>query len=143
MGGRPNTTPFSFAAAIPSRLAGANEFPLSLRHIAENLEDEVRNKHTGPVSVLPGVQQGHIQHNNIAAALSGDETPLLLDFIIISAKPVDAFYKKRVARLELFYQLLVSRAIEVLSGKPVREDHFLRDARLPQGREERSISVTG
>lgn len=45
-------------------LALADELPLRLGRIAEQLEYDVRHQDAGQVPILPGVQQGYIQHDD-------------------------------------------------------------------------------
>ena len=72
------------------RLALLDVFALCLRHVVQKLKNDVRNQGSGQIASLPGIQQGHIEHHNIYLLLFRKNPPLLQNFIIVSAKPVDA-----------------------------------------------------
>ena len=59
------------------RLALSDEFPLCFRHISEQLQHDICNQNTGQIMILPGIQQGHIHHNDIRFLFPCDDTPLI------------------------------------------------------------------
>ena len=60
----PEVDALSFGRRDPLRLPLAVEFPLRLRHIGQQLEDDVGNQHASEIPTLAGVQQRHVQHHN-------------------------------------------------------------------------------
>ena len=107
------------------RLSLPDELPLCLGHIAEQLQDNVGDQGPGEISVLPGIQQGHIQHDNGRALLFGNDPPLLQNLIVISAQAVNALDHKGIARLQPADQPPVIRARKILAGLLVHEDLLL------------------
>lgn len=79
-------------------------------------------------------EQGHIQHTDVRLSLLGDNPPLLQDFLIVAAQPVDALDNQQVAPFQFFHHLLIGRAVEVFPGLFVHVDVLLWN-RLPQGDE--------
>ena len=55
----------------------ADVLPSRLCDIAEKLENNVGNEHPGQVPALPGVQQGHVQHDDGNLPRLGQPAPLL------------------------------------------------------------------
>ena len=118
------------------RLPLADIFTLHLGHIAEDLQHQVCDE--GPRQVLrllPGVQQGHIQHHNVDLLLLGDEPPLVLDLPIVAAQPVNRFDDHQVAGPELPQKPLIEGPFKVLAAELVRKNVFLRNAELLHGDE--------
>ena len=72
------------------RLALPYVFTLCLCHVAQELKNDISNQGSGKITSLPCIQQGHIEHHNIHFFLLRKNPPLLQNFIIVSAKPVDA-----------------------------------------------------
>ncbi len=80
------------------RLSLVNKLTFRLRHITQKLEDDVCNQSSGKISSLSCVQKRHIQYHNGCFFLSGDDAPLLQNFLIVATQPVDALDDKGVAR---------------------------------------------
>ena len=78
----------------PLRLPLAVELPLRLRHIGQQLEDDVGDQHAGEIPALAGVQQGHIQHYDSHLLFLGQQPPLLQDLVIVPPQTVDALDHK-------------------------------------------------
>ena len=113
------------------RLTLPDIFPLCLGHIAQKLKHNIRNQRSGQIVPLPCVEQGHVEHHDIHLFLFCENPPLLQNFIIIPAKPVDALDDKRIARLELFDQALIDRTLKILARLLLLIDLLLEDAKLP------------
>ena len=92
----PKTHALRFRHGDALRLTLMDELPLCLGHIAEQLQDNVGDQGPGEISVLPGIQQGHIQHHDGCALLLGDDPPLLQNLIVISAQAVNALDHKGI-----------------------------------------------
>ena len=92
-----------------------DKFPLCLSHIAQKLEHNVRDQRTGQVPALPGVQQGHIQHDDGRSLGLCDEAPLLQDLLVVPPQPVNALDHQHVPGLEHLDQLLVQRPVKALA----------------------------
>ena len=90
---------FRYCDVSTAHMPLADKFPFRLRHIGEQLQDNVCDQRSGQVSPLAGIQQRHIQNNNGCLLLLGDNAPLLHDFLIIAPQPVDALDDKGVGRL--------------------------------------------
>lgn len=60
----PKVDALGFSCCDPLGLTLAVEFPFSLGHIAQKLEDNVGNQYPSEIPPLAGVQQRHIQHHN-------------------------------------------------------------------------------
>ena len=71
-----------------------------------------------------------------------ENPPLLQNFIIISAKPVDALDDKRIARLELFDQALIDRTLKILARLLLLIALLLGDTKLPQGKDLSVIEIS-
>ena len=72
---------------------------LRLRYIGQKLKHDIRNQGSGQVSVLPCIQQWHVQNNDRHLLFLRDDAPLLQDFRIVPAKPVDALDYQGIVRL--------------------------------------------
>ena len=72
------------------RLTLFDELALGLGDVAQKLSYDVGDQRTGQVASLPRVQQRHIQHDNVRLLLLCDDPPLVKDFVIVPAQPVDA-----------------------------------------------------
>ena len=92
----PKTYALRFHHGDALRLSLPDELPLCLGHIAEQLQDNVGDQGPGEISVLPGIQQGHIQHHDGCALLLGDDPPLLQNFVVIPTQPVNALDHKGI-----------------------------------------------
>ena len=75
--------------------------PLVLSYKGKHLQDKIGNERAEQVLVAPGVQQGHVQHEDIHALFSGQHAPLFQNFLIVSAKPVNAGDAEQIPRLSL------------------------------------------
>lgn len=53
------------------RLPLADQLPLRLGHIAEQLQDDIRDQRPGKVPAFARVQQRHIQHNDLRPPFLG------------------------------------------------------------------------
>ena len=100
----------------------ADELPFRLGHIAEKLQDDVRDQRSGQILILPRVQQRHIQHHNGGAFFLGNDAPLFQDFIIIASQAVDALDNKGVAAFYFAYQFLVILPLKVFSRLLVQKN---------------------
>ena len=81
LGSKPYTPGLGLCNAL--RLPLANILPLGLRHLAQQLQHDVRNQGARQVPPLPGVQQGHVQHYDGAFPLFGDKGPLLQNLRVV------------------------------------------------------------
>ena len=81
----------------PLCLPLADELTLRLRDVAEQLQYNVRDQLPGQVAVLPRVQQRHIQNDDRGPLRLRDDAPLLENFGVVPAQPVDALHDQRVA----------------------------------------------
>ena len=117
----------------PLRLALADELPLGLGHVAEQLEHNVRNQSPGQVPALPGVQQRHVQHHDGDLLLPGQTGPLLQDLRIIPSQAVDALDDQYVTGLQFLHQLEVGGAGEILSGLLFNHNVLLRHTEISHG----------
>ena len=105
----PKTHALRFHHGDALRLSLPDELPLCLGHIAEQLQDNVGDQGPGEISVLPGIQQGHIQHHDGCALLLGDDPPLLQNFVVIPTQPVNALplfvlFFRGNSRITIFHQ---------------------------------------
>ena len=64
--------------------------PFGLGNITEDLQDQISDEGAGQI-LFPsaGVEQWHIQHDDIYSFFFGDDLPLLQDLFVISAQAVD------------------------------------------------------
>ena len=92
----PKTHALRFRHGDALRLTLMDELPLCLGHIAEQLQNDVGDQGPGEIPVLPGIQQGHIQHDNGRALLLGDDPPLLQNFVVIPTQAVNALDHKGI-----------------------------------------------
>ena len=74
------------------------------------------------------IQERHIQNDDVSLLLFGEDAPLAEDFFIVSAKPVDAFDDKCIARPEFSHQTGPIRPVEVFAGEFLEKDSAVRDA---------------
>lgn len=91
------------------RLSLPDVFTFDLGHVAEQLEQYVRDElaRYSP-SRLTRIQKGHVQNDDVYAALLRETTPLLYDVIVASTKPVDAFHDQRIPRSHPPHETLIS-----------------------------------
>ena len=80
------------------RLPLMDKLPLGLRHIREQLQNDVRDQRSNQIASLPRIQKRHIEHHNIHLLLFCQQAPLLQNIIIISSQPVDALNHESVGR---------------------------------------------
>ena len=110
---------------------------LGLGHEGQHLQDQVGNEGADEVLAVAGVQQGHVQNADVNADLLGEDTPLLLDLLVISSQPVNAQDVEGVAGLELSDHLLIGGPGEILAGLLVDvkllfgEPYLLHGKQLP------------
>ena len=71
-------------------LSGTDAFPLILGNERKHLQDKVGNECSEQVFVPPGVEQGHVQNENVHALFLGQHAPLFQNFLIIAAEAVNA-----------------------------------------------------
>jgi hypothetical protein len=95
----------------------------------EDLQDEVGDEGPHQVFVYPRVEQGHIGHGDVNAALFGEDAPLVLDVLVISTETVNAGEVQNIALFQFFHQFLVRRALEVLPRYFVNEHPLIGDAK--------------
>ena len=96
--GRPSETD----AFFPGRgnafgLASAYVFPFVLGGEGKHLKHEIGDEGAEKVLVAPGVEQGHVEYQNIHLSFSGEDAPLPLYFLIVAAQPVDAGHAYEVS----------------------------------------------
>lgn len=72
-----------FSGGDAFRLALMDEFPLNLADQAEDLENKIRDKSAHQVFILPGIQQGHFDDENVDFLFFGQDPPLLPDFVSV------------------------------------------------------------
>ena len=92
----PKTHALRFHHGDALRLSLPDELPLRLSHITEQLQNDVGDQRAGEIPVPPGIQQGHIQHDNGRALLFGNDPPLLQNFVVIPTQPVNALDHKGI-----------------------------------------------
>lgn len=115
---------FGLGCGDPLSLPFTDVLPLALGHKAEDLQHQVSNEGTHQVFALTGIQQGHIQHNDVHTFFLGKDTPLVLNLLIISAQPVNAQNKEHVPRLEPAEEPFVIGAVEILAGLLIHVEVF-------------------
>ena len=74
-----------------------DELSFRLCHIAQQLQNNVRDQGTDQIPILTGIQQRHIQHHNFCAFFLCYQSPLFNDLIIVSPESVDTLYYKCVS----------------------------------------------
>ena len=72
------------------RLPLADVGALVFRHKGQHLEHNVAEEGAHQVLAPPGIQQGHIQHYDVDAFIFRQDTPLILNFLVVASQPVDA-----------------------------------------------------
>ena len=77
-----------FCCCDSLRLTLPDQLSFCLRHVTQQLQNNVRDQRTNQVPSFAGVQQWHIQHHNIRVYFFCYETPLFKDLIIISPEAV-------------------------------------------------------
>lgn len=119
-------------AAHPGRLdalplALPDVFALRLRHVGEDLQDEVGHKRAGQVAPgLPCVEQRHVEHDDVHALVFRDDAPLVQDLLVIAPQPVDGFDHEHIARAHPAQQLPVLRSVEILAAELIHKDVLFR-----------------
>ena len=75
--------------------------PLIFSDKAEDLEYKITNETADQIiRTAAGIQQRHIQNDNLDFPTLGSIRPFLQDGLIIAAQPVDAFNHQQVLRLQ-------------------------------------------
>ena len=67
------------------------------------------------------IEQRHIYDHHVDTFVFRDDAPLVLDFLVVSSKPVDTLYKKCIPRTKTLDEPLVVRSVKVLAGLLVDE----------------------
>ena len=98
------------------RLALTNVFPLVLCGKGKDLEHKIGYERAEKILVLSGVEQRHVQYQNVHIHFLGKQSPLSLYFFIVSSQPVDAGDADEVARSEPAEHGPILRTVKVLAG---------------------------
>lgn len=106
---------------------------LVLRHKRQHLQHDVAQERPHQILSSPGVQKGHVQHDDGGLTGLGDAGPLLQNLGVVPAQAVDAFDHQNVPRLEGLDQLLVQRTRKIFPGLLFHDDVRGRNAELLQG----------
>ena len=114
------------------RLQLAYVVSLVLRNERQNLQDNIAEKGSHKVLPAPGVQQRHVNHADVHALVFGQNSPLILDFLIVPAKAVYALDVEKIVFFQFFHQLFVLWPLKILAGLFIHVDIFLRDIDFSQ-----------
>jgi len=87
---------------------------LVLRHKGQNLQDNIAQKRPHQILSPTGVQQGHIQHDNIHLLLLGQDAPLLQNLTIIAPQTINALDIEQIVFFQPPQQLPIHGAVEIL-----------------------------
>ena len=112
----------------PLRLPLADELTFCLRDIAQKLQNNVRDQRSCQITVLPGIQQRHIQHKDGRALFPRNDPPLLQYFIIIPPQPVDTLDDKCIPGSQPPEQLPVALPLKIRAGALVQINIPVRNA---------------
>ena len=124
---------FGLGSGDTLRLAFADVLPLALGYKAEDLQHQVRDEGSHQVFSLTGIQQWHIQYNDVHTFFFGKDTPLILNLLIIASQPVNAQNKEHIPRLQPAEQPFVIGTVEVFAGLLVHVDVFCGNVLLGHG----------
>lgn len=114
----------------------ADVVPFGLSDIAEDLQDQIRDECPGEVLFLfPGVEQRHVQDDDIDLLFLGDDLPLLQDLFIIPSQRVDRMQIEDISRSELLHHPQIARARKAAPGLFVHEDVLFGHAVLLHGKQ--------
>ena len=80
-----------------------------------------------------GVEQWHIQHDDIYSFFFGDDLPLLQDLFVIPAQAVDGMQIEDIALLQLLHHPQITGALKATARLFVHKDVFLLHAALLHG----------
>ena len=113
------------------RLALLDVFALQLRHVAQDLKDQIRHERSrDAIGLLACIEQRHIKHHDGSTLIHRDASPFIEDFSIISTQTINTFDHENVAlaqsakktlvlgTLKVLTTCLVSKNLTPLNGKP-------------------------
>lgn len=84
-----------------------DEFTLRLCHVGKNLKHQIGNERAGQIVVLfSRVQQRKIHDVDVCTLHLRYNPPLVKDFIIVAAEPVNAFHHKQIACTQFFHEVM-------------------------------------
>lgn len=92
----------SFGHGDPFSLPFADILPFVLSHKGKYLQDKVSNKGAEQIFVVPRVEQGHIQDEDVNLFFFGKKAPLLLNLLVIAPEPINADNAELIAGFKAF-----------------------------------------
>ena len=120
----------------PFRLAGADVRSLVLGDEREDLQDDVGDEFADEILAFrAGVEQGHIEDENVRLQLPRDAAPLFDNHIVVSAEAVDGLDDEEVARLQDFQHTDVGGADKILAAFLVGVDSVFGHTGFAKGGE--------
>ena len=96
------------------RLPLTNRCTLVFRDERKQLQHEVADECSEQVFIPSCVEQRHINHNNIHFFLLCDDPPLVLNFLIIPSKAVDAFDNQCITWAQPFDEFFCNLVVQNL-----------------------------
>ena len=84
----------------------ANALALVLGEERKQIENNVVDEHSHQVFASARVQKRHIDYDDVYMTFFCQNAPLVLNFVVVPAKAVDALYVEQVARLQIFHPFL-------------------------------------
>ena len=112
------------------RLSLSNKISFRLRHIREQLKNNISDQRSGQIPSLSGIQQRHVQHYDGCLFFFGDNPPLLNDLLIIASEPVNTLDYQNIIAFQLSDQFSVLWAIEVFTRLLVNKNADLINSEL-------------
>ena len=79
------------------------------------MQNKIRYERTEQVLVAPRIQQRHIQDEDIDPLFLGKKSPLLLYFLIVASKTINACNAQLVAWFQKRKKRLVLRALKIFA----------------------------
>ncbi len=101
-------------------LSGTDAFPFILGNERKHLQDQIGNECSEQVFVPPGVEQGHVQDENVHALFLGQHAPLFQNLLIIAAEPVNTGDAELLPGLSFLSMAECRAAKKKTSGRGVR-----------------------
>ncbi len=97
-------------------------------HKRQYLQNQICNKRPHEILSLSSVQKRHINYNDIDTFFLSQDPPLILNFLIVSSKPINTEDIEKITFLEFSDQTLIARPDKVLARLLIHKDIGLRNA---------------